>query len=285
MAENVNSLGNRAIESGLRLYNRLTNRKDLPANRRIFLESVLDKSKDPITERSFSPDELKTLEEIISSKYSVTLPAIDEYESYLKSKLAAHNKAKADKNKGSIMYPEAAARYETDLKAIQQFRKGKLTSDFLDLTAGNTDYYRSLAFGKLKNADLFNISPSIQYDDYAVGNPNNISVSADENKKVALMRTLGRFGYEIDPKTNNLVIVDKYDFNPPFSGFTQQTSIKTQPVSEGAVATLGAEPGSGGMYGLLRRYAGNKLPPGSGRDVRIQLNSLPPLQPQNMLTK
>lgn len=285
MAENVNSLGNRAIESGLRFYNRLANRKNMPVNRRIFLESVLDKSKDPITERSFSNDELNVIGQIILNKYASALPAIDEYETYLNNKLKNHQKAVANKDKDRMMYPDVVAQFTNDLRAIQQFRKGKLTADFLNLASGKHRYFTRSALTETKHGDLFNISPSVQYKDYGVDDPNQASIFSGGNTKDAVMRTLGRFTYEIDPKTGALIILDKYDFNPPINIFTQQMAATTKPVSEGAVATLGAEPGSGGMYGMLRRYAGSTLPPGTGRDVRIQLNSLPPLQPQNMLTK
>ena len=44
------SFGEKTLEAGLRLYDRMANRKDMPTNRRIYLESVLDRSKEPITE-------------------------------------------------------------------------------------------------------------------------------------------------------------------------------------------------------------------------------------------
>lgn len=56
--------------------------------------------------------------------------------------------------------------------------------------------------------------------------------------------TLGRFNYARDPE-GNLVVIDSYDFNP------------IQPMS--------------GAYGALRNYAAEKIPPGSGRQVKINL--------------
>jgi len=56
--------------------------------------------------------------------------------------------------------------------------------------------------------------------------------------------TLGRFTYARDAK-GNLVINDSYDFNP------------IQPMS--------------GAYGALRNYAAEKIPPGAGRQVKVNL--------------
>ena len=56
--------------------------------------------------------------------------------------------------------------------------------------------------------------------------------------------TLGRFTYARDPE-GNLVVTDNYDFNP-----IREMS---------------------GAYGALRNYAGEKIPPGTGRKVNINL--------------
>jgi hypothetical protein len=56
--------------------------------------------------------------------------------------------------------------------------------------------------------------------------------------------TLGRFTYARDPE-GNLVVTDNYDFNP-----IREMS---------------------GAYGALRNYATEKIPPGSGRQVNINL--------------
>jgi hypothetical protein len=68
-----------------------------------------------------------------------------------------------------------------------------------------------------------------------------------------LQTTLGRFTYSRDAD-GNLIVVDKYDFNKPSN--------------------------LGGMYGLMRNYAGEKIPTGFGRDVRINLGKTPVNQPQ-----
>ena len=80
--------------------------------------------------------------------------------------------------------------------------------------------------------------------------------------------TLGRFTYTRDPQ-GNVVIVDKYDFNPPVSGQTQESRT--------------SDYGVFGPYNMIREYAGQKLPPGKGRDVRINLGS--PAQKTNGSTR
>lgn len=67
--------------------------------------------------------------------------------------------------------------------------------------------------------------------------------------------SLGRFRYYKDAD-GNLSIVDTYDFNPPPPN-----------ASEAALA----EQTASGPYGMLRGYAGEKVPPGYGRQVRINL--------------
>jgi len=71
--------------------------------------------------------------------------------------------------------------------------------------------------------------------------------------------TLGRFSYRTDPK-GNLQVVDKYDFNPPM----------LQDMREARTGDYGAF----GPYGMIREYAGEKIPPGTGRDVLINLGRI-----------
>ena len=71
-----------------------------------------------------------------------------------------------------------------------------------------------------------------------------------------IQTTLGRFRYARDPQ-GNLQVVDTYDFNPPQEGATQEQTT--------------GDYGAFGPYGLIRGYAGEKIPPGYGRNVRINL--------------
>lgn len=69
--------------------------------------------------------------------------------------------------------------------------------------------------------------------------------------------TLGRFTYQTDPK-GNLQVVDRYDFNPIYDQGAMQ---EAQTGDYGAL----------NPYGLVRNYAGQKIPPGKGREVLINL--------------
>jgi hypothetical protein len=69
--------------------------------------------------------------------------------------------------------------------------------------------------------------------------------------------TLGQFTYKLDPK-GNLVVEDAYDFNPPGApGQTREART--------------ADYGTFGPYNMIREYAGEKVPPGKGRPVRVNL--------------
>ena len=72
-----------------------------------------------------------------------------------------------------------------------------------------------------------------------------------------IQTTLGRFKYARDAN-GNMQIVDTYDFNPPMvAGTTQEART--------------GDYGVFGPYGLIREYAGEKIPPGHGRKVNINL--------------
>lgn len=64
--------------------------------------------------------------------------------------------------------------------------------------------------------------------------------------------TLGRFKYSRD-KDGNVVATDAYDFNPVETGGEVNAAWRLSP------------------YGIIRQYAGEKIPPGEGRDVQINL--------------
>ena len=68
--------------------------------------------------------------------------------------------------------------------------------------------------------------------------------------------TLGQFKFKRDVN-GNLIVQDMYDFNPPKEG---------QKIDYGA----------SGAYGLIRGYAGEKIPQGSGREVMINLGNTDP---------
>jgi hypothetical protein len=74
-----------------------------------------------------------------------------------------------------------------------------------------------------------------------------------------IQTTLGRFRYARDAD-GKMQIIDTYDFNPPQKGASPQR-----------LSTAEFGPTSG-PYGFIRSYAGEKIPPGSGRPVKINLD-------------
>jgi hypothetical protein len=69
-----------------------------------------------------------------------------------------------------------------------------------------------------------------------------------------IQTTLGRFNYARDAN-GNLVVQDTYDFNPPDESYGAEE-----------LGFFQASP-----YGVARIYAGEKIPPGMGRQVKINL--------------
>ena len=269
------TLGDKLVGAGLELYGRNVNREDLPLHKRIFLESVVDARKDPITEASMKEPERQALMSVVRNKYKSIEPDLTTYEKYLVKSLASHQKAVATKNKDEIMYPEFFAQYKKDLDAIKQYKKGVITQDLIDLASGDSQTYESevglKSAGVAGVANIFNIGPNLGYEDYpiaALKNPSNPSVFGSHTP-VTLNRTFGRIGYTVDPKTKQLVFQENYDFNPLPPGYKGST--------EGHLA--GAFEGGGDpLYRAIRLYAGKVLPPGQGRPVNVRLNQFAPPQ-------
>jgi hypothetical protein len=173
------TLADKLVGLGLNLYGKNVNREELPLNKRIFLESVVDARKDPITEASMKEPERQALMSVVLNKYE--RPAIkfklSTYERYLANALKEHKQAVAEKNKDKQMRPSFVALFNKDLNAIRQFRKGAITQDFIDLTSG----------GLISNERLYGLTnsgagiqwftkPNIGYEDYPVESSEDRSV-------------------------------------------------------------------------------------------------------------
>lgn len=111
------------------------------------------------------------------------------------------------------------------------------------------------------------LSGAITYRDYdrMVGNRDieTQAMGAMSNPLGNVRTTLGQFRYQYDPDAHHYNIQDTYDFND-----NQNTR------------DLESKDGSYAMdprYHAARWYAGEMMPPGEGRDVRI---GLPPAQPR-----
>jgi len=61
-------LSDQVVNLGLRGYSAMTNRNELPANQRIFLDTFVDKNKNVINEGRFLPTELEAIKKLVASK-------------------------------------------------------------------------------------------------------------------------------------------------------------------------------------------------------------------------
>jgi hypothetical protein len=267
------------IESGLRLYDRFANRAEMPTNRRIFLETVLDRSRQPITEQSFRPEELQYIRELVMRPYTMNAQHYDRYGKWLDQRLAQDA---AETKKDRKLYPEFRQLFEKQLSAVKSFQSGNLTQDFIDLASGKQYVAKEAAPPQVDNegisknwadyAQAFKVKPAVTYESYALTGPSNVELdrrlTAGQSPREAVHLTLGRFAYGVDPNTGNLVVRDKYDFNPPDALAARASP--TQPIGLEPAATS-AETFGAGSYGILRQFAGRVTPPGQGRNVLINL--------------
>jgi hypothetical protein len=188
----------------------------------------------------------------------------------------------AETKKDRKLYPEFRQLFEKQLSAVKSFQSGNLTQDFIDLASGKQYVAKEAAppqidtEGISKNwadyAQAFKVKPAVTYESYALTGPSNVELdrrlTAGQSPREAVHLTLGRFAYGVDPNTGNLVVRDKYDFNPPDALAARASP--TQPIGLEPAATS-AETFGAGSYGILRQFAGRVTPPGQGRNVLINL--------------
>lgn len=251
------------IESGLSLYDKYKGRENMPINERIFLESTLDKSKSPITEKSLTKKELKELNDLIFYQYSRYGENLNKYRDYINEQL---------KNQKALD-PNFTKQFKNDLIALNDFDNKKITPALVNFMTGERSPYTASGILEAtgKNTSIPTLPLSITYDDYPTAEgQQKRSLGSGETSEGKLATFLGQFRYGVDPKTGNLFVKDTYDFNPPVNRFTQQA---LQPKGDVAASEAqGSVP-----YNILRAYAGRTIPPGSGREVYINLNYQDPL--------
>lgn len=258
----ADSLFSSIVGAGLSLYDKTQDRSKLPANKRVFLESMLDNNRTPITESTLSKSEQDALKELVWTKYSVLADPLTKYKTYLEDL----TKRKDAKN---FYSPDQLAQAKQDLKTVNSFFDGKITPDLLQLANLNRGANINSA-NLLREAGVdyktFNINPNIQYKNYGASPgeaASNFSITAGNNDgKSSIQTMLGRFNFEVD-NNGNLKVKDTYDFNKP-----EQSNL-----AEGRYEAAGAM----GPYQVLREYAGEQMPQGQGRPVDITV-PLAPLQ-------
>jgi hypothetical protein len=237
------------VEPALDLYSKIMGRESLPANKRIFLDSVRGGDRSQITEKNFSPDELAQMDELIRGRYKKLSEPLTKYGQHLEEVL----KGKLSK--------EEKSQYMTDLEMIKKFQAGQFTPGLMALAEGEEPsnarrrgLVMSGAAGDL--AKLGKILPQMTYADYPKGVvQKSRSLSAGKIPAESNATSLGQFKYGLGPD-GNFVIKDDYDFNE-----------RKGSEDLDAVPSVVTE----GLYGRLREYAGRKMPPGQGREVLVNL--------------
>jgi hypothetical protein len=120
-----------------------------------------------------------------------------------------------------------------------------------------------------QSTDPYGLSGVIQYKDYVPfmtekETSQSSGVNAGTRNPFENIRTsLGQFRYVIDPNTGAARVLDQYDFNRlPETRFNQA-------MSRGDYVVNTLDP-----YALLRIYAGERMPPGTGRPVELNIPGL-----------
>lgn len=80
----------------------------------------------------------------------------------------------------------------------------------------------------------------------------------------SINKSLGQFNYERDPKTGQYRIIDEYDFNP------LDTDPRGRPLSPDFVGDYVSDSAID-PYTMARKYAGRKMPPGTGRKIDLMV--------------
>jgi hypothetical protein len=253
MPPNDRTLGERAFETLSKGYRDFVGAENLPADKRIYMESVIDRRRDPITERSFKPEELEVMRDVITRRYDTIKPQIKE-------SIAERRKNAADYLRDALKTSDP------------ELRAARLQS-YKNLMATVKDLSSFLSTGKLnstvvKEGQFYDIEPNIQYEDYdnprAVSSFTGAGLGESQGKDIAIGQTLGRFVYDVDPQ-GVINIKDTYDFGPGYNIFGEREEPRRI-----AVSSLLTPKRAARMYGY------HQLPEGQGRPVQIKLNSLAP---------
>lgn len=244
------------FETAARSWRTLVGPQNLPADKRIYMESVIDRRRDPITERSLTPDELEQLRGLIVNRYERIKPQLQQDVRELRQ-----NAQEALR--------EAAATANAETKAWHL----KRYQNIVGMANGIQSY---LTTGKLNPTVVDyakrDVPTNIQYGDYQNSLEVNSDVGANSGssgRDTAIGQTLGRFTYAVDPK-GVITVKDTYDFGPGQDALTGR-KIKNTPVSFGDFLV----PKKAAV-----KYGRTRLPEGQGRPVTIRVNSMAPPKPK-----
>ena len=247
------TLGERAFETLSKGYRDFVGAENLPADKRIYMESVIDKRRDPITERSFTPEELEVMRGVITRRYDALKPKFQE-------DIANQRRYAAEDLKNALKSTDPAERatylhyYKTATEKIKNLTSflstGKINKTVVD------------------EGRFYDVEPNIQYEDYqnpgAVASFTGAGLGQSAGKDAAIGQTLGRFVYDVDPQ-GVINIKDTYDFGPGRNIFGD-----VEIPARVGIASLLMPKYAARMYGY------HQLPEGQGRPVQIKLNSMAP---------
>jgi hypothetical protein len=246
------TLGERAFEVAAKGYRNFRGAENLSPDVRVYMESVIDKRRDPITEKSFKPDELNAIRDVIIRRYNTIKPEIKE-------SIATQREYAAEDLKNALKSTDPKRRAEHLQYYKETVEKIKNLTSFLSTGKLNQTV--------VDEGRYHNIEPNIQYEDYK--DPSTIASFSLSNsassKEAAMGQTLGRFVYDVDTQ-GNINIKDTYDFG---GGYNPITGLKEN-LSRIGLTTLASPKLAARMYGF--RY----LPEGQGRPVNIRVNALAP---------
>ena len=206
--------------------------ENLPLDKRVYIESAVDRNKNPVTERSLNADEQTKLRDIIMRRYDAIKPQLTQELTESRSRAAdALRRANAVKNDPGMrrIYLDEYKNEAENIRGISgYFASGRVNPTVVRI------------------GGYMGVKPNIQYKDYDT-----------DNTSRSLLQTLGRFTYTADAN-GNIIVKDKYDFNATDAARKLNVADLINP-SNAAYA-----------------YGAQRLPPGKGRPVSIQINSAAP---------
>lgn len=82
MEDLLKKLTNMMVGAGIKGYGAIADRSSMPSNKRIYLETFADEQKTPITEKSFTEAELRTIGELVKAKQSIDPASTSGYIKY-----------------------------------------------------------------------------------------------------------------------------------------------------------------------------------------------------------
>lgn len=251
MAEKT--FGERLFEGASKTYRTLVGNEDLPLDKRVYMESVFDGRREPITEKSLNPKEIEQLRALIVSRYERIKPQLQQSVVEMRA-----NAQQALRAAAATKDPEMRAAYLKGYKNITATMNG--VKSFLQtgiLNPAVVDF-----------AKMYDVPSYIRREDYE--NPYEINTDTGatgtrSGRDSEIGQTLGRFTYSVDPQ-GAITVKDTYDFGPGANGFTGKPT-RTEPIyvtdlitPKRAAAKLGYK----------------TLPEGKGRPVTIRINSMAP---------